>query len=95
MTEKLRPATIHRVLHRPALVAGGDRELVIGTTVVCGFVGLLSGTVAGMVIAGLIWVAAINIYRMAAKADPRMRDKYIRHIGYRNYYPARSPRWTP
>ena len=74
---------------------GGDRELVM-------FSGLLAGalifsamdlraTVFGLV----LWFFALFVFRMMAKADPRMRDVYLRHIHYKRYYPARSTPFAP
>ena len=62
---------------------GGDRELVM-------FSGLLAGalifsamdlraTVFGLV----LWFFALFVFRLMAKADPRMRDVYLRHIRYK------------
>ena len=39
-----------------------------------------------------IWAAVLAALRMMAKADPMMRQVYLRHIGYRaGYRPTASP----
>jgi len=37
-----------------------------------------------------LWVIALYLFRLMAKADPLMRFVYLRHRRYRTYYPARS-----
>jgi type IV secretion system protein VirB3 len=37
-----------------------------------------------------LWIVALWVFRRLAKADPRMRDIYMRSLLYRRYYPARS-----
>jgi type IV secretion system protein VirB3 len=37
-----------------------------------------------------LWVVALFLFRLMAKADPRMRHVYMRHRRYKAYYPARS-----
>lgn len=40
----------------------------------------------------LLWIAALQILRLMAKADPKMRYVYLRQRRYRKYY---APRSTP
>lgn len=86
----LRTVPIHRAGNRPNLFMGGDRELVM-------FCGLLSGALIfsaqewGATIFGvLLWIIALYLLRLMAKADPRMRTVYMRHRRYKSYYPARA-----
>lgn len=71
---------------------GGDRELVM-------FAGLLAGALifsAQELKAGVfgiaLWVGALQVFRLMAKADPKMRFVYMRQRRYRKYY---APRSTP
>jgi type IV secretion system protein TrbD len=86
----LRRVTLHRAGIRPHLFLGGDRELV-----------LFSGLIACVLIFACfqpvtiamgigLWMFALFFFRRMAKADPRMRYVYMRHLLYRRYYPARS-----
>jgi len=86
----LRTIPIRRAGNRPNLFMGGDRELVM-------FSGLLAfalvfsaqewkATIFGL----LLWFSSLFLFRLMAKADPRMRDIYMRHRKYKTYYPARS-----
>jgi type IV secretion system protein VirB3 len=38
----------------------------------------------------IFWITALFLLRLMAKADPKMRQVYLRHIKYKKYYPARS-----
>jgi type IV secretion system protein VirB3 len=86
----LRTIPIRRAGNRHNLFMGGDRELVM-------FSGLLAfalvfsaqewkATIFGLV----LWFTSLFLFRLMAKADPRMRDVYMRHRKYKPYYPARS-----
>ena len=37
-----------------------------------------------------LWMGALFLFRLMAKADPRMRQVYMRHRRYKPYYPTRS-----
>ena len=83
---------IHRALSRPNHLMGADRELVLLTglaTVILIFVVL---TWFSVLLGIAIWIAVVGILRIMAKADPMMRQIYLRHIGYRpTYRPTSSP----
>lgn len=83
---------IHRALSRPSHLMGADRELVLLTglaTVILIFVVL---TWFSALFGIAIWIATIGALRMMAKADPMMRQVYLRHIGYKHVY---RPTCTP
>jgi type IV secretion system protein VirB3 len=40
----------------------------------------------------LLWGSALQVFRIMAKADPKMRHVYMRQRRYRKYY---APRSTP
>lgn len=83
---------IHRALSRPSQIMGADRELVLVTglaTVISIFVVL---TWFSFLFGIAIWIVVIGGLRMMAKADPMLRQVYLRHVGYRtNYRPTTSP----
>ena len=83
---------IHRALSRPNHLMGADRELVLLTglaTVILIFVVL---TWFSALFGIGIWIAVIGALRMMAKADPMMRQVYLRHVAYRpSYRPTSSP----
>ena len=88
----IRTVPIRRAGNRDNLVLGGDREMVM-------FTGLLAGALifsaqeikAGVFGVGM-WVVALQVFRLMAKADPKMRYVYMRQRRYRKYY---APRSTP
>jgi type IV secretion system protein VirB3 len=71
---------------------GADRELVLLTglaTVILIFVVL---TWFSALFGVAIWIVVIGALRIMAKADPMMRQVYVRHIGYRpSYRPTTTP----
>lgn len=86
----LRTIPLRRAGNRHNLFMGGDRELVM-------FAGLLAGALIfsaqdlrATVFGVMLWVAALFMLRLMAKADPKLRHVYLRHRRYRGYYPARS-----
>lgn len=86
----LRTIPLRRSGNRHNLFMGGDRELVM-------FAGLLAGALIfsaqdlrATVFGVMLWVAALFVLRLMAKADPKLRHVYLRHRRYRSYYPARS-----
>ena len=80
---------IHRALHRPNLILGGERELVLITAILCAGVAFSGLNVVAVVIGVGVWSIAIALLQWMAKADPYMSKVYLRHIRYRPYYPAR------
>lgn len=84
---------IHRALSRPNLLMGADRELVLITglaTVILIFVVL---TVYSALFGVAVWIVVIGILRMMAKADPLMRQVYVRHISYNPFYKPTTTPW--
>ncbi len=88
--DKLRLTPIHESGNRPHLVLGGDRELVLISMLVVVSLAFSLATVWGVGRAALLWVTAMWALQRMAKADPLLRQVYVRHIRYRPYYPAKS-----
>lgn len=84
---------IHRALSRPNHLMGADRELVLLTglaTVILIFVVL---TWFSALFGLAVWIVVVAALRMMAKADPMMRQVYLRHIRYRAHYRPTSSPW--
>ena len=85
---------VYRSVYRPNLFLGGDRVLMQSTiliTVALVFI-LLS---APTVIAGLLlWAVLTRVLQQAAKADPLLRQVYLRHQRYLPRYAGRSTPWA-
>ena len=86
----LRHLAFHRVLHRPSLFLGGEREPALMTLLVAGGLAVSGMNWVSFLVGATVWFGAIPILRWMAKHDPHMSKVYIRHIRYRGYYPARS-----
>lgn len=88
----IRTVPIRRAGNRDSLVLGGDRELVM-------FAGLLAGAlifsaqeIKAAIFGVALWLGALQVFRVMAKADPKMRFVYLRQRRYKKYY---APRSTP
>lgn len=88
----LRTIPLHRAGNRPNLFMGGDRELVMFTGVMAFALVFSAQDSRATVFGVLLWVLALYLFRLMAKADPKLRQVYLRHRRYRDYY---SPRSTP
>ena len=86
----LRHLSFHRVLHRPSLFLGGEREPALMTLIVAGGLGISGMNTVSFLVGGALWFSAIPALRWMAKTDPQMTKVYLRQIKYRGYYPARS-----
>jgi type IV secretion system protein TrbD len=85
-----REITIHPSVHRPRMILGGDRELVI-------FVGLISAILVfalvtwwSILVGILLWLGGVGLLVRLGKQDPMMRNVYLRHVRYQAFYPAKA-----
>ena len=88
----LRTIPIRRAGNRSNLFMGGDRELVMLSGVLAFALIFSAAELRATVVGIVLWFAALFVFRLMAKADPRMRQVYLRHRRYAAYYP---PRATP
>ena len=90
----LRTKTLYTSGHRPNLVLGGDRELVLVSgllSFVLVFAGFVAHETVVMLFGVAFWFCALYALRKMAKADPALRRVYLKHIKYKKaFYPARS-----
>jgi type IV secretion system protein VirB3 len=86
----LRRLPFHRVLHRPALFLGGERELALMTLIIAGGLAVSGMNLVSFGVGGILWFCSIPVLRWMAKSDPQMTKVYIRQLKYCGYYPARS-----
>ena len=89
MTE-LRETPFHRALHRSNLILGGDRELMIIAIMITAILTILSMNTLSFLSGVIFGIVSITCLRAMGKADPLMRQVYLRNIKYRSYYPAYS-----
>lgn len=86
----LRAVPIHRAGNRVTLFMGGDRELVMFSGLIAGVLIFATQDFQSAVFGLFLWFVALFVFRNLAKADPRMRQVYMRWLRYKRYYPARS-----
>ena len=88
--ERSREIVIHQSANRPNQILGGDRELVLLALLVSVSLAFSLATLWGVAVAVTFWLAAIAVLQRMGKADPMLRQVYMRHIRYRPFYPAKS-----
>jgi type IV secretory pathway TrbD component len=82
--------SFHRVLHRPSLFLGGEREPALMTLIVAGGLAVAGMNTVSFLVGAALWFSGIPILRWMAKTDPQMTKVYLRQVKYRGYYSARS-----
>jgi len=87
---KPREILIHQSANRPNTLLGADRELVLVAIMIAFVLGLSLSTWWGVVVAALFWFGAVAVLQRMGKADPLLRQVYLRHIRYESWYPAKS-----
>ena len=88
--DRPREITIHQSANRPNQILGGDRELVLLSVLVAVSLAFSLASVWGAALSVGFWVSAVAVFQRMGKADPMMRQVYMRHIRYRSFYPAKS-----
>lgn len=91
---QLRRTILHRALHRPNLLMGGERELVMFSLMISGGLVATALNLPAFFIGVLVWGLTIGLLRLMAKADPYLSSVYRRHLRYAHFYPARSSAHT-
>jgi type IV secretion system protein VirB3 len=86
----IRTVPIRRSGNRDNLFMGGDRELVMLTGLLAGALVFSAQDIKAFVVGVTLWLLSLYLFRVMAKADPKMRHVYLRQRRYRPYYPARS-----
>lgn len=88
--DKPREVVIHQSANRPNLLLGGDRELVLIAMMIAAGLAFSLATLWGIALAVAFWIAAVAVLQRMGKADPLLRQIYLRHIPYLPFYPAKS-----
>ncbi len=86
----LRRTPFFRVLHRPRLFLGGEREPTLMMAIVAAGLAVSGQNLVTLAVAALLWFGSIGIFRQVAKADPQMSRVYLRQLRYQGYYPPRA-----
>jgi type IV secretion system protein VirB3 len=87
-----RQIVVHPAINRPHLLLGADREALLGSAIACAALGYAMLSVSAVGVAGAVglWILLLVVFRKLAAADPLMVRAYLRHISYRDFYPARA-----
>jgi type IV secretion system protein VirB3 len=85
-----RQITIHPSVHRPRLILGADRELVLSTALVSAILVFALVTWWSIALGAILWLVVIAGLIRMGKEDPRLRHLYLRHVQYDAFYPAKS-----
>ena len=91
MENKPREIVVHQSCNRPNLLLGGDRELVLLSAILSAMLAFVIATWWGAVAGIVLWIFLVAVLNRLGKADPLMRQTYVRHIHYQSFYPAKSP----
>jgi type IV secretory pathway TrbD component len=86
----LRRSPFFRVLHRPRLFLGGEREPTLMMAIVAAGLAVSGQNLVAVIVSAVLWFGCIGLFRQMAKADPQMSRVYMRQIKYRSYYSPRS-----
>lgn len=85
-----REIVIHASANRPNQILCGDRELVLLALLISVSLAFSLASLWGVGLAVGFWIGAVAILQRMGKADPMLRQVYLRHIRYRPFYPATS-----
>jgi len=85
-----RVVPIHQSAHRPAQIRGCDRVLILAALFAAFCLAFSLLTVWGFAVSAALWSGVVAVLRRMGKADPLLRQVYIRHLRYREWYPAKS-----
>lgn len=86
MDSSRRETAFHRALHRPQLIMGGERELMLFSMLIAAGLIVSALNFIATVIGISIWVVCVWALRKMAKSDPSLSKIYIRQLKYGNYY---------
>lgn len=93
MSDGLRITPIRRSLHRPQMILGGERELMLFSMLVTGLLTILTMNVFAITVGVIFWTICAFGLRKMGKADPQMSKVYMRQFSLQSYYPAFSKPW--
>lgn len=81
---------IHQSANRPNQLMGGDRELVLVSLLTSVALAFSLASWWGLGVSIAWYIGAMAVLKRMGKADPLLRQVYMRHIRYRPFYPAKS-----
>ena len=88
--DRPREIIIHQSANRPNQLMGGDRELVLVSLLTSVALAFSLASWWGLAVSVGWYTGAMAVLKRMGKADPLLRQVYMRHIRYRPFYPAKS-----
>ena len=88
--DRPREILIHQSANRPNQILGGDRELVLIAMLTAVSLAFSLASWWGIGLSVGFWVGAVAVLQRMGRADPMLRQIYVRHMRYREFYPAKS-----
>ena|ERR1700681_1502749 len=85
-----REITIHPSVHKPRLILGADREMVIFLALISAIFVFALVTWWSIMLGVGLWVVGVALLVRMGKEDPQMRKAYLRHVRYQAFYPAKG-----
>ena len=89
--DKPREIVVHQSANRANFLLGGDRELVLFAALLAAMLVFALVTWWGLIAGVALWFGAVAALSRMWKADPLLRQVYLRHIKYQAFYPAKGP----
>ena len=85
-----RQVKYHESANKQNLIMGGDRELVLCSGLLAVILVALIQTWWSTVMGVALWIVGVAVLKRMGKQDPMMRQVLIKHLQYRDFYPAAS-----
>ena len=85
---------VARAMVRAELLAGCEREWILGAGLVCATLVMVIQTWIALISGMFGWVVVLAVLRRFGKHDPIMSKVYARHARYRRHYAPRSTPWA-
>src|SRR6267154_2745574 len=90
-----REVPFHESANRPQLLMGGDRELILASAILAAML-VFAVMKWWSILGGLVlWLITVVVHARMDNVDPLFHHVYIRHILYRDFYPANSRMSAP
>lgn len=87
MSEKTEQARVFK-FGRSHLFLGGERELVLITSLLCLILIVVLQNLLAATVGLLLWTGLLPVYRLMARADPRMTQVYRAYSRHQSFYAA-------
>ena len=77
-------------MHKPRLILGADRELVIFLGLLCSILIFVLLTWWSVIMGLILWLVGVSLLVAMGREDVLLRHVYLRHVKYQAFYPAKA-----